>query len=284
VLTKLTGAAVRAVLVAVLVATPSLLLPTVSTDTSEIVVLFGLACALLTFVEYASTYPSLIEFRDAPPFNRIRFMSLFLTVFFLSVLARGAVLPNGLTMFMQAVGGIVGYALDFPYSPVRLVLLSLPDTATAMEIAQVRTASGMAYLIGLLAITFFYLILKLNDWPSHSGAFNVWINLPTFDPTAGGDVVDRLNRDARVNLALGFLLPFMIPAIGKAATELFGNAVVEEPQTMIWMVSLWAFLPLSLFMRGIAMSRVADMIVEMRRRAAPTEGNGDEGNGDLVTP
>ncbi len=265
-------------LVAVLVATPSLLLPAVSSDTSQIVVLVGMACAVLTFVEYASVYPSLVEFRDAPPFNRIRFLSLFLTVFLLSVLARGMVVPNGLTLFMQAVGALIGYALDFPYSPVRLVLLSLPDTATAAQIGQIRAASGMAYLIGLLAITFFYLILKLHNWPSQSGAFNVWINLPTFDPTAGGDVVDRLKRDARVNLALGFLLPFMIPAIGKAAAELFGNAMINEPQTMIWMVSLWAFLPLSLFMRGIAMSRVADMILQMRRRTTA-----DPATGGLLT-
>ena len=27
------------------------------------------------------------------------------------------------------------------------------------------------------------------------GSFNVWINLPTFDPTTGGDVVERLERD-----------------------------------------------------------------------------------------
>ncbi|MFD0978744.1 hypothetical protein [Tropicimonas aquimaris] len=278
-LTKLTSAGVRAVLVAIVVATPSLLLPSVSGDTSQIVVLIGLACAVLTFVEYASVYPSLVEFRDAPPFNRTRYLSLFMTVFFLSVLARGQVMPNGLTLFVQAVGALIGHALDFPYSPVRLVILSLPDTATVQEIAQVRAAAGMAYLIGLLAITFFYLILKLHNWPNRSGAFNVWINLPTFDPTAGGDVVDRLNRDARVNLALGFLLPFLIPAIGKAAAELFGNAMVNEPQTMIWMVSLWAFLPLSLFMRGIAMARVADMILEMRKRTSAAETPG----GLLVT-
>ncbi|PRY20875.1 hypothetical protein CLV78_11129 [Aliiruegeria haliotis] len=263
----MTSAGVRAILVAVLVATPSLLLPSVSVDTTQIVVLIALACAGLTFFDYVSVYPSLIEFRDAPPFNRIRYMSLFLTVFVLAIIARGQTDPNGLTLFIEAVGLVIGHALDFPYSPVRLVILGLPEGASAEAVSMTRTAAGMAYLIGLLAITFFYLILKLKNWPAKSGAFNVWINLPTFDPTAGGDVVDRLNRDARVNLALGFLLPFLIPAIGKAAADLFGNAMATEPQTMIWMVSLWAFLPLSLFMRGIAMARIADMILLKRRRA-----------------
>ncbi|MDV7144611.1 hypothetical protein R3X27_18180 [Tropicimonas sp. TH_r6] len=246
---------------------PSLLVQNVGVETPQIMVLVALACAVLTLAEYASTYPSLIEFRDAPPFNRIRYLSLFATLFVLSLLARGEVDPNGLTLLVEAIGSLIGTSLDFPYSPVRLVLISMPDGASPAEINTVRAAAGMAYLISLLAIIFFYLILKLKNWPSRSGAFNVWINLPTFDPTAGGDVVKRLNRDARFNLALGFLLPFLIPAIGKAAESLFSAAMLTETHTMIWLVSLWAFLPLSLFMRGIAMSRVADMILEMRRRS-----------------
>lgn len=50
-----------------------------------------------------------------------------------------------------------------------------------------------------------------------NGSFNVWTNLPTFDPTGGGDVVGRLNRDANLYVALGFLLPFLIPAFMKVA-------------------------------------------------------------------
>ena len=66
-------------------------------------------------------------------------------------------------------------------------------------------------LQGRITLSIFVVLLKFYNWPSRSGAFNVWVNLPTFDPTAGGDVVDRLDRDARINIALGFLLPFLIP-------------------------------------------------------------------------
>ena len=265
---KLAGAAVRAALVAILVATPSLLLPGISADTAQIVALLALAAACLVMFEYASSYPSLVEFRDAPPFNRVRFLALFFTVFALSVIAKGETEPSGLTLFVEAVAIVLGQLWDFPYSPVRLVLISLPDTATVAQVAAVRAAAGLAFTLALVALTMFYLILKLFNWPSRTGAFNVWVNLPTFDPTAGGDVVDRLNRDARVNLALGFLLPFLMPAVATASEMAFGPMTLDAPQTTIWMVSAWAFLPLSLFMRGIAMGRVAAMIVEMRRRVA----------------
>ncbi|MEM0936770.1 MAG: hypothetical protein AAF646_10740 [Pseudomonadota bacterium] len=267
-MTRVTNGALRGLLAALLVATPSLLLPGVSPDTTEVVALVGLALAALVWIEYATHYPSLIEFRDAPPFNRIRFMGLFATVFFLSLLVRGQAEASGLTLFVLALGHVLGTILDFAYSPVRLVLHSLPETATQSEVLLVRAAAGFAFMAAFISFIIFYLILKLADWPRRMGAFNVWINLPTFDPTTGGDVVTRLRRDARLNLALGFLLPFVLPAVMKASSAVFGPVSFSAGQTMVWLVAAWAFLPLSLFMRGIAMDRVADMIVEIRRRTS----------------
>ena len=129
-----------------------------------------------------------------------------------------------------------------------------------------RTAAGMAYLISLLMLSIFVVVLKVFRWPANHGAFNVWVNLPTFDPTVGGDVVARLERDARFNIALGFLLPFLVPAVVKAAATSLQPITLDAPQTLIWTISAWAFLPASLFMRGIAMGRIADMIRENRRQ------------------
>jgi hypothetical protein len=66
------------------------------------------------------------------------------------------------------------------------------------------------------------------------GAFNVRINLPAFDPTPDGDVVDRLDRDARVNIALGVLLPFLILAVVQAGSNGFEPLSFTLPQTVIW--------------------------------------------------
>ncbi len=268
---RLVNGAIRGLLTAVLIATPSLLLPGVSPDTAQVVSLIGLAMALLVTIEYASNYPSLVEFRDAPPFNRIRFLCLFATVFLLSVLMRGEAEASGFALFVMALGHVAGLVLDFPISPIRMLLATMPDTATSADILMVRAALGLAFFAAFFSFIIFYLILKLADWPRSMGAFNVWINLPTFDPTSGGDVVSRLRRDGRLNLALGALLPFLVPAVALAGSTVFGPALLSDGQTLIWMVAAWAFLPLSLFMRGIAMMRVADMIAEMRRRstAAP---------------
>jgi hypothetical protein len=265
VFSRLPGAIARAILVVIMIATPSLVLDNVSSDATQIVVLVAIFASALTLFEYATTYPGLVEFRDAPPFNRIRFASLFFTVLLLSVVVRGGE-PSTSAHFVEAVGTLIGKAIDFPYSPVRLIVLMLPQDASANDIVLLRTMAGVSYLISLISLAVFLIVLRVSHWPHSRQGFNVWINIPTFDPTAGGDVVERLERDGRFNVALGFLLPFISPAIMQLASGVFGSVSLANEQTMVWTLAAWAFLPASLFMRGIALQRVATMITEQRER------------------
>lgn len=257
---RATGAAVRAFLVMVLIVLPSVILPGIGTDTKQIVALMALFAGSLVFVEYNAVYPSLVEFRDGAPFNRIRYLMLLAMVLSLSVIVADRDDPTTVSGLFHAIGVVIGEALDFPYSPVRLATYMLSDSATAQQIADVRTTAGTAYLISLVSLAVFVIVLKMAGWPSTKSAFNVWVNLPTFEPTAGGDVVDRLDRDARVNLGVGFLLPFVVPALIALFSAGLPSTVVASPQTLIWSMAAWAFLPASLLMRGVAMARIADMI------------------------
>ncbi|MDQ1848695.1 hypothetical protein Q9299_10400 [Gemmobacter fulvus] len=257
-----------------LVATPSVLLPGTGSDGKQMVALVALFAGALTFAEYKTTYPGLIEFRDAPPFNRVRFLILFFTVFLLTIIAKSAISPTSLTLLVNAVGLLIGNALDFPYSPVRLATLMMANGASEAQVIAVRTAAGMAYLTSLIGLSFFVVLLKMKGWPSRTDVFNVWVNLPTFDPTAGGDVVARLERDARINIAFGFLLPFLIPAVVKIGSAGFEPLTLTTPQTLIWTMTAWSFLPASLFMRGIAMGKIAAMIREKRRLSGLVDQSG----------
>lgn len=240
-------------------------------DNVQVVILLALAAGALTISEYTTSSPSLFEFRAAPPFNRIRFGMLFVTVFLLALLARGGADPSSVTMFIHAIGSVVGAALDFPYSPVRLVVLMLPQDASVAQVLLVRAAAGLSCLVALVSLAVFLIAVRLKGWPLHAGDFNVWINLPTFDPTSAGDVVERLERDSRVNITLGFILPFLLPATIRSAASLSGAMTLENPQTMVWTVAAWAFLPASLFMRGMAMSRIAALIERKRKETDSAE-------------
>ncbi|MBY6003272.1 hypothetical protein KUV62_05085 [Salipiger bermudensis] len=260
-------AGARAVLIALLVAMPALLLPQTTADATQMIALLALVGALLTFVEYIGDYPSIIEFRDAPPFNRLRFLALFATVLILTLICRGEVYPSVLSQWLRELGRGVGDVLDFPYSPVRLMVLSASEEMSLEQVDLIRTHAGIAYLVSMMTLGLFVLIVRVLNWPIRKGAFNFWVNLPLFDPTAGGDVLRRLKRDAHVNVALGFLLPFLIPALMKLAAQAIEPMSLADAQTLIWITSAWAFLPASLIMRGVALMRIAELIEEKRRRA-----------------
>ena len=260
ILSRATAAGVRAFLVMILVVMPSVILPGIGTDTKQIVALVALFAGALVFFEYNAVYPSLIEFRDGAPYNRIRYLMMLTVVVILSAIVADLEASTTVTRLFHAIGLIIGSALDFPYSPVRLASYMLADGATVAQVAIMKVAAGTAYIVSLFSLALFVIVLKLAGWPSTKSAFNVWVNLPTFEPTAGGDVVDRLVRDSHANLAVGFLLPFVIPALVAVLTRGIPAETLTSPQTLIWTMALWAYMPAALIMRAVAMARIADMI------------------------
>lgn len=263
---RVSGACLRAFFVALLVAMPALMLPETATDATAMIVLLSFLAGLMTFIEYFSDYPSVVEFRFTAPFNRLRFGAMFVVVLVLSVIMRAEAYPNHLGQLLTSFSSMLGRMTDFPYSPVRLAVLALPVDSPAQLIEKVRSAAAISYLISGAAVLMFLLQVHVLSWPRRTGAFNVWVNLPMFDPTKG-DVLVRLGRDAWVNVMLGILLPFLIPAVIKATAGWVDPSVLMKPQALIWSMSIWACLPANMIMRGIAIGRVADMIGEKRRRA-----------------
>ena len=264
---RLTGALTRAALVVFLIAVPSILLPGGTLDSAQIVAIVAVFAGLFTVVEYSASSPSLIEFRDARPFNRMRFVTVFATVLSLSIIFRGYEQPSTITNFVHYAGSLFGGLADFPFSPVRLMVAILQQDTTAQIDEQLWDAVGLSYVISLSSVAWFVLLLQLKRWPRPNETFNVWINLPTFDPVSGGDVVKRMRRDGHINMLLGILLPFLIPMIVKLADILGVPLNLSDPQTLIWTVTAWTFLPAGVFMRGIALKRIAKLIHTQRKRA-----------------
>jgi hypothetical protein len=267
VLTQLVGAVARALIAVLVIATPSLLIPGTSPEGTQVVTLVALALGVFVGMEYAATYPGLVEFRDAPPFNRVRILTLFVMLFMLSLVANAA--PgegSSLSLIVSAFGILVANALDFPFSPVQMIEAHIPPGVDPFTVTQIRGMTGIATLVMLISIFVFALLIRLHQWPNRGTSFNVWINLPTFDPTTGGDVVKRLRRDSLVNVIFGIFAPFVLPVVAVVAANHVHIAVLNSPHALVWGITLWMFIPLSLLMRGLAMGRIADMIGQRRAR------------------
>lgn len=264
-ISRLTGAGVRAFLVMTLVAMPSAFLPEAGSDTRQMVALIALFAATITFVEYFADYPSLVEFRDAPPFNRLRFLALFVTVLWLSVLLTTTPGSAPPARAASALAHLLGGALDFPYSPVGLVTALGKTEATTAAQALLLAAAALSLVVALAALVCFALIIHLGRWPAPVPAFNMWVNLPTLELAVGSNAVTQLQRHARINVVLGLILPFLVPALARLATPGLGALMPSSPQTMIWTVAAWTFIPLSLLMRGLAFARIATLIRNRHR-------------------
>ncbi|MCC6002448.1 MAG: hypothetical protein JJU19_16555 [Pararhodobacter sp.] len=267
------GALARALLTAGLVMLPALIVPATPPELAQLMVLLALFAGGIVFAEYSSDYPGIIEFRFAAPFNRTRFMLIALMVLALSMLMRGDAVSGWHSTLVHTIAASCAQFLDFSFSPVRLLVAALPDNLSTAHLLAVHEAASLAIVLGVTTVMGFVLAIRLNLWPMGSGPFNVWINLPTFDPTAGNDVVHRLVRSARINIALGIVLPFLLPALVKASSLLVQPITLESPVGFVWGITLWAFVPVSLMMRGVAMIRVARMIRANRRLFADSEGN-----------
>ncbi len=255
----------RAGAMALLVATPHLILGHGSGGTAQIVALSATLAGLFTFSEYVARAPSIVEFRDARPYNRIRFGALALAALIASILLLAPSEAHPALTWVHGLGNAWGDILDLPLSPVHLIVDTLPDGAPPYLRGAVRDAAAVAYGLSLTMVLVFALAIRLRNWPGRP-AFNVWVNLPQFDPTAGGDVVERLQRDAQVNLVLGLLLPIIAPLVADLLSGPFDGLALREPSALVWMVMAWAFIPSSLAMRGLALNRLAWMIAAHRAR------------------
>lgn len=259
------GAFLRASLVALIAALPQLLLGHGPGGASQVVVLVALLAGLYTFSEYAAEAPSLVEFRDARPYNRLRVATLLAALVVACAMLRPDWSSAAAAAPVRWLGEAWARVLDLPWSPVHHLLSTLPDGATPELAGALFAAAAAAYGLSLLMVLAFALVIRLRRWPGQP-AFNVWVNLPQFDPTTGGDVVKRLQQNALVNVSLGLLMPLFVPIVADVLQVAFEGAVLRDPAALVWVVVAWAFLPASLAMRGLALHRLAQMIAAHRAR------------------
>lgn len=243
-----------------LVVAPAVLLPVTESDSQSIVALLACFAFIFALLEYLNGFPTLLSFRFAPPYNRLAYGAALVCVAGLALaLHDPASLPG-------RIGTELGGLLDLPFSPVHLMTLAAPAGSAAPDLDMVRMLAGWSLLAGVLWLAVFALLLRLTGWPVRGGTFNVLINLPLFDPTAGGDVVTRLLRMRRINFVLAFVLPFVIPAVLKLTPVRAPLLDPAAPQGLIWVTALWALVPFHLVVRGLALGRVARLVADARAR------------------
>ncbi|SFB06753.1 hypothetical protein SAMN05421688_2703 [Poseidonocella pacifica] len=246
------GALMRAILVALLLALPSLLLPGQRWADAPLAELLALSAAIFTFLEYGATAPSLVEFRGAAPVNRLRFITLFVLVLAVTLLFRHSVAPGAVTgLVAQAAQALRPWA-DLPVASL------LPASLGAIPIdLREEMALAAALSFGLMAVLIVHMLaaIWLAPWSAPRN-FNLWINLPLFTATRLAPA-SALYRSAGLSLLGALCFPVFAPLAVDMLVPIVDPHAFNDPQTTIWAITLWAFIPANLLMRATALLRVA---------------------------
>lgn len=258
---RLIGAIFRAFLVVVVAAIPSLLLPSASQGAVEFALIIGGIIGIFTFFEYGSTAPGFVDFRYAPPYNRFRAFTIATQVIAVTLVCRAVEL--GLSE-----AAIVDWArqaaqmLDFKFSPVSMGIDAIltdsrfSDTSAILLVYSISAS----FVIGIGLTAIFALILWVFPWPKDRENFNLWANLPTFQPKDGSNIPRRLRRDAYFNIILGAALIYALPLLPTFGIDWLTVDIFENSQAMVWAATLWVFIATSLIARAFAMLKIARIL------------------------
>lgn len=263
---RLIGAIIRAFLVLAVVASPALLLPNTSQAAQEISLIIGAIAGAFTLFEYASSHPGLIDFRFAPPYNRIRFITFVVQVTALIFLCRADVGADSFSADINELADQAVALTNTPMSPVRVAIEVIAEDNFDDHRTLLHRAAAISFVVAFASFFFFALTLWLFRWPVGRDNFNLWVNLPTFEPSSGREVERRLFRDGSANLMLGIAMPFLIPVVASRSGGWFDPDVLKNYQPLIWGCTLWAFLPASLIIRGAALIKVGWLVRRARGR------------------
>lgn len=216
---------------------------------------------MFTFFEYGSSTPGFVDFRYAPPYNRFRAFTIASQILAITLVCRAVEL--GLS---DAV--IVDWArqaaqmLDFQFSPVAMAIDAIladskfSDT-TAILLVYCITVS---FVVGIGLTVLFSLIIWVFPWPRDRENFNLWANLPTFQPKDGANIPRRLRRDAYFNFVLGIVLIYALPLLPTVGLNWLTVDIFENNQATVWAATLWVFIATSLIARAIAMLKIARIL------------------------
>lgn len=258
---RLLGAIFRAFWVVVVAAIPSLLLPSASQGAVEFALIIGGIIGIFTFFEYGSTTPGFVDFRFAPPYNRFRAFTIASQIITITLVCRAVEL--GLSeAYVVDLARQATRMLDFNYSPVSMGIDAIltdsrfSDTTAILMVYSITTS----FVVGLGLTAVFAFIIWVFPWPNDRENFNLWANLPTFQPKDGSNIPRRLRRDAYFNVILGAALIYALPMLPTVGLDWLTVDVFENSQAMVWAATFWVFIATSLIARAIAMLKIARIL------------------------
>ena len=261
-LTRLAGASVRAALVAAMIVLPAIVLPEISPNAADLAIISAAIAAAFVVFEYGFTTPSLIEFRFAAPYNRIRFALLAILLTGIAFAFRGPVEQTATTIAVSSFATTSAGIWEFTGSPLVFFnnLTRELDTEGRLLLSN---AAALSLSLTVLALIVFSAVIWMFHWPLRAKNFNLWVNMPNFDSNIGAETQQTLRQSALISMIIGLCLPFLIPQAALAFMGPLQPINSANSLLLLWMIAIWCFVPAASILRSVALYKVANLINEM---------------------
>ena len=256
---RFVGALIRALILAVIIAAASFILPGIPNVARELTMIIAAIVAAFALFEYASKSPGFVDFRFAPPYNRFRVGILASLTVGLSVLVRASILGNA--DILALADWSIPYTVT-PNSPVEFALAKITTFETSSSTQLLTRVFSAAFILSVGLTIAMSLLLWVFKWPFGRTTFNLWVNLPTFAPAEVSLTGRRLRRDGRLNVLLSLVLFYIIPFAFPQAQNLLGPDLFGDSHSLVWVATFWAFLPALMFIRGISLIKISRILAK----------------------
>ncbi|MDF2231390.1 hypothetical protein P2H44_02375 [Albimonas sp. CAU 1670] len=251
-------AALRAILVTLVAALPALALAggPGGEQSRTAGLLLAAAAGLYVLVEYGARTPALIDFRFAPPINRLRFALAALTLVATTACVAFAGQPGPL----GATFARFGAAMDFAFSPVRMAADIFTRASAPAPDPSVEYAAATAFCVALTCAVAFGAAIWFGPWPRLSERLNLLVNLPTSDIEDDGRGARRLTLMGAQVLATAAGSLFAMLVVGGFAVALLSPDLEISPLALVWSATIWAGAPGTMVLRGVALLKLAQRL------------------------
>jgi len=256
-LVQLFGALVRAIVLGVIIIAPAYILPDIPNVVRELALIIAAIIAAFAMFEYASKTPGFVDFRFAPPYNRFRVGILAALAVGLSLIGRASVTGN--VDILALADWTIPITIS-ENSPVEFALAKIGALDTLANAELLTRVFSSAFFVSVVLMISMSLLLWLFKWPFGRTEFNLWANLPTFTPAEVSLTGRRLRRDGWINIVLGIALFYITPYVFPAAQSRLGSDLFSNLHSLVWVTTVWAFLPAVLFIRGTSLIKISRIL------------------------
>lgn len=220
--------------------------------------LLAAAAALFVMFEYGARTPALVDFRVAPPINRLRFTVVAVTLAAATLCCATGDEASALGRTFRGFAA----AMDFPYSPVAMAADIFTRASASGPDPAVQYAAATAFCVAFASTLAFAAVIWFGPWPARADRLNLSVNLPTWDGEEGAAGAPRLAFMGAQVLVTAVALLFAMLVLGGIVVGVVAPDLEISPLALAWSATIWAAAPGAMALRGVALLKLAQRLRE----------------------